>query len=89
MKTGSPAHVRKISLSILLMWAGIALLLVTWLFPPWQGLPGDPTLPLDQFRPLWEMPGWWHIDTAKLLLVDAMIVAVTSGLVVTFHRFQR
>ena len=87
MNTGSRTHVRKITPSILLMWVGIALLLVTWLFPPWQGLPVDPTL--AQFRPLWKMPGWFQIDTAKLALIDAMIVAVTSGLAVTLHRLQR
>ncbi len=68
--------------TMMAMWVGIALLVVSWLFPPWK----DYNAGAPEFRSFIHVPGWNTLNVGKLLLIDAILVTVTAGAMISLSR---
>lgn len=74
------------------MWIGIALLVASWLFPPWTVISGNQTLytgfaSIFSGPPLSDVSGFVSsIDYTKLAFIDISILVVAVGGMVSFRR---
>jgi len=83
---------------LVIMWIFVALLVATWLFPPWvhygpKGFGYTITFP-NRFAFLFDT--WqgeyysklliYRIDYARLLLLDAIILALAAGLIISLRK---
>ena len=75
------------------LWAGIGLLVISWLIPPWTAMSESPQVAVHQmaagfrcvFLPqeVWSDNRTFHIDVPLVLIIDLGIAAITAGAMVS------